>query len=125
MYLTYEEYAEMGGTVDAAIYPRFEMKARRLIDFETHNRLTGENPIRESVRYCMYELIQMLYADESAAGGSGREIASISNDGVSVAYADAQNGAGATGRYMNHIRTWLAGELSANGVALLYAGVDG
>lgn len=125
MYLTYEEYAEMGGIADAAIYPRLEMKARRLIDYGTHNRLTDENPVRESVRHCMYELIQMLYADESATGGSGREIASISNDGVSIAYTDAQNGGSATVRYMNYIRVWLAGELSASGVALLYAGVDG
>lgn len=124
MYLIYDDYIAMGGTINAALYSRFEMKARKLVDMLTHGRLEGEKPVRESVKCCMYELIQMMYADE-VSGSGGREIAGVSNDGVSISYAISQNGAGSpTARYMNYIRTWLSGETTKSGVYLLYAGVD-
>lgn len=124
MYLTHEEYTGMGGTMDAALYPRHEMKARMLIDMLTRGRLKDEDPARESVKYCMFELIQMMHADE-ASGSAGREIAGVSNDGISITYATAQSGAGsAMARYMNYIRTWLSGETTADGISILYAGVD-
>lgn len=124
MYLKYDEYTAMGGTMDAALFPRFEMKARMLIDMLTRRRLEGEDPVRESVKYCMYELIQMMHGDE-ASGCGGREITGVSNDGVSISYAAGQSSTGGgMQRYVNYIRTWLSGETTAEGVSVLYAGVD-
>lgn len=127
MYLTYDEYEEMGGTMDEDVFDRFEMKARRLIDRATRGRIISETPVRDCVKYCAYELVAAMYADESLAGiAAGRDIAAVSNDGVSVSFAtgNAENAAtAANARYFAAIRAWLDGETTASGVHLLYAGV--
>lgn len=122
MYLTYEEYTGMGGSMDAALFPRLELKARKRIDAMTFGRLMQEDPVRRCVQMCMYELIGAMQADETDAGFSGREVSAASNDGVSVTYA-AGSTSGA--RYAGIIRAWLTGETDANGVHLLYCGVVG
>lgn len=124
MYLTYIEYIEMGGCIESAHFPRFEAKARRAIDNATMNRLIGEDPVRDSVKHCMYDLINAIHTDESAMGASGREIASMSNDGVSVTYATGNGQGGASARHSAIVREWLLGETDACGVPLLYAGVS-
>lgn len=124
MYLTHEEYTAMGGSIDAALFPRFEAKARMYIDVLTHGRLCGETEARENVRFCMYDLITAMHADESASGAPGREIASMSNDGVSVAYASGNGTGTASARYTGIVRTWLLNEAAACGIPLMYAGVD-
>lgn len=127
MYLTYDEYKGMGGSMDAALFPRFELKARKRIDVITFGRLQGEKDVRECVKHCMFELVQAMHEDEVNVGFSGREISSMSNDGVSVTYASGnsqtgtQNGSGA--RYADIVRTWLMGETDAYGNNILYAGV--
>lgn len=127
MYLTYDEYEDMGGGMDAALFPRFEAKARKRIDAMTFGRVRRDNPVRECVKNCMFELIQAMHEDETNVGFSGREISSMSNDGVSVTYASGnsqtgmQNGSGA--RYAGIVRTWLTGETDACGNNILYAGV--
>lgn len=124
MYLTYNEYKGMGGTQKTAQFTLHELKAEKLIDRFTHGRIRDETPTREAVKNCVYELIMIMEADELATGFSGREIVSQSNDGVSVTYS-AEYGGSALARYGAAIRIWLTGEISTNGVALLYAGVDG
>ena len=127
MYLTYDEYKDMGGGMDAAIFPRFEAKARKRIDAMTFGRLQGENDVRECVKHCMFELIGAMHEDETSVGFSGREISSMSNDGVSVTYASGNSQTGAQSssgaRYAGIVRTWLAGETDACGNNILYAGV--
>lgn len=130
MYLTYNDYSDLGGTldVDEEIYARFELKARRLMDRATRGRLASESPVRDCVKYCMLELIDAMYADEAfTAAYAGRDIASMSNDGVSVSFAaGSQNSAAQDthARYLAKIRAWLDGETTSSGVSLLYAGVD-
>lgn len=127
MYLTHEEYTDMGGKMGEDAFARFEMKARRRIDAATFGRLQGESSVRDAVKYCMFELVQAMHEDETNVGFSGREISSMSNDGVSVTYATGngqtgtQNSTGA--RYAGIIRTWLTGETDACGNNILYAGV--
>ena len=95
MYLTYAEYQAMGGTLDEQSYNRYEYRAESVIDWYTFNRLHGETSISERVKKCMYMLIDLLIAQDKAMGGSGdgsssggaSQIASQSNDGVSVSYS--------------------------------------
>ena len=119
-YLKYDDYEEMGGTLEEEIYPRHELRARRLIDRITHGRLKEEKTVRECVKYCMFELIGALAADE-ACGAQGREISSMSNDGVSMSFAGVQT---QETRLIGIAKSWLSGETAENGVQLLYAGVD-
>ena len=106
---------------------QLEARAHRLVDTLTHGRLADEDPLRNNVRYCLVQLIDAMAADAALDGGSGREVASMSNDGVSVTFAAGASpaiGGSASLRNARIVRDWLDGELSAKGVMLLYAGVD-
>ena len=124
MYLEYDDYEEMGGTIDEDSFPRYEARARMEINRATFGRLTGREPaaMPESVKYCMYDLISAIHAGESTGGmAAGRAVSSMSNDGVSMSFSGNQTD---STRYMGIIRGWLAGETTACGLPLLYAGVD-
>ena len=121
MYLDYGDYAQMGGELEPDVYERIAAKAERLIDRATHARLKAESTVPDGVKYCIMELINAIQADESMGGMSaGREISSMSNDGVSVSFTAMA----ASARYMEIIRQWLDGETTEAGVHLLYAGCD-
>lgn len=122
-YITFDSYAAMGGGANDAAFTRLEMKARKLIDSATHGRIAEETPVRESVKMCAFELIEAIAAQEAETGPGGREIASMSNDGVSISYNTAETHS-AQARFSRIIREWLGGEYTAGGVNLLYCGVD-
>ena len=119
MYLDDDSYAQIGGELDPDVYERLAAKAERLIDRATHARLKAQANVPDGVKYCIMELINAIQADESM-GGAGREISSMSNDGVSVSFAAMA----ASARYMEIIRSWLDGETTEAGVHLMYAGCD-
>ena len=72
-----------------------------------------------------FALAEAIHADVRQ-GADGREIASVSNDGVSVAYVSGglSGAAEQIQRYTSVARAYLEYETDANGVFLLYAGVD-
>lgn len=133
MYLTYEEYLNMGGTLDEAAFDDYLIDAEMLIDWYTFNRLENETVIPEKVKKCVYKLISL--ADmKSKAFVLGREVngdgnasvASQSNDGVSISYntisasqaldlikSDAEN----------IIKQYLNGVVNSLGRRLLYRGI--
>lgn len=96
MYLTYEEYTEMGGTLEQATFSDCEMEAETVVDWYTFNRLKNETEFSEDVKKCMYMLIKYINLQSQLAGvgvigsnetyGGTAGIASQSNDGVSVSY---------------------------------------
>lgn len=124
MYLTYDVYTSMGGTLDSAAFTRLCSKATALIDRLTHNRIQGEETVRTNVQYCCFELINAFSADETLSGGSGREIASVNNDGVSVSYAGTSSSGGSSLRNARIVRDWLDNEVTSTGLRILYTGVD-
>lgn len=121
MYLTYDEYINMGGTISDASFSRFEHKARALIDLKTYGRVQHDNPVRDAVKYACFDLIQAMNSDECATGSAGLAVSSMSNDGISVTYAGAVS---AGSRYNAIIRDYLIAETNECGVPLMYAGVD-
>lgn len=119
MYLTFDEYAEMGGKLQETVYARFEYKARRAIDAATRGRIAEEVQARESVKHLMYELIA-LYA--TVGPEDGVLISSASADGFSENYVvrteqELQQEADKL------VNLYLSGETTESGVPLLYSGV--
>lgn len=121
MYLSYDDFVNMGGAIDEASFPRLEHRARAMIDRMTFGRVSAESPVRKSVQYACFELIREMSQAETSAGSIEKELAAVSNDGVSISYATAK-GAGA--RYRDIVRNWLGGETTACGIPLLYKGVS-
>lgn len=125
MYLTQVEYTAYGGTITSATtYDRLEYKARAVIDGVTFGRLQTETVIRESVKRCMFELINLEEAAEQCAREVATGIASANNDGVSVSYRAADEATASLERTLSATcKTYLANERDSKGVPLLYSGI--
>ena len=88
MFLTYEAYVDMGGTLDEAAFTVQERRARAYVNLMTHNRVRDETPVRESVKDSVFDLIGLLVQESENAGSAAMGVSSKSNDGVSVTYAN-------------------------------------
>ena len=96
MYLTYEEYQNMGGALDETTFNDLEYEARTYVDRVTFRRLQGEEVIPEAVKECMYHIIRLVALrlealtpqTDGVLGTStlSVSITSRSNDGVSESY---------------------------------------
>ena len=115
MYLTYSDYTALGGTLPDTAFLHAEKRAEALIDRMTQGRLRDENPVREIVKELVFELIRTGYRAE------GTDIRSVSNDGYTVSYGTQQE---LSRQSAGLVRDYLAEETAADGVPLLYAGVD-
>ena len=108
MYLSYEEYQNMGGTLDETAFNDFEFEAECIVNWYTFDRLKNETEYPVELQRCMYALIKMakLKSDSMNLGQQTTQttdsqgnvttvtvnaaIASQSNDGVSVSYNTVQ-----------------------------------
>lgn len=134
MYLTYDEYTTMGGTLEETAYAEFEFEARAIIDWYTFCRLQKEVEYPEAVKRCMYKLINlvrnrqqaMMVGSQSLDGSMQAGIASESNDGVSTSYntLSAKDAADSIQKELETtIRMYLQGVKNSLGHKLLYRGV--
>lgn len=99
-YLTYDEYQEMGGTLDETLFNNLLLDAQGYIDWYTFNRLWKEEwrteEVMERVKICVYQLIGLVAAKSNlitpqvqSTGGINvnAQVSQQSNDGVSTTYA--------------------------------------
>jgi len=88
-YLAYEEYIELGGTIDLVPFNLLEFEARKKIDLRTQNRLKNIdiNEIPEEVKICEFRMIEsMSNADDKIEKMKQNVIKSENIDGYSVSY---------------------------------------
>lgn len=135
MYLTYEEYQNMGGTLDETTFTDLEFEARCKVDWWTFNRLKNEETYPEEVQRCMYKLIKIIQqvqeasaldGEGSESGGSSAGIASMSNDGVSTSYnvlSASQAVELASKQLDDCIRQYLSDVKNSLGQKVLYRGL--
>ena len=134
MYLSYEEYQNMGGTLDETTFNDLEFEAECKVNYWTFNRLKKEEIYPEELQRCMYKLIGLIQQVQQASAPSGDAstgsvsagIASMSNDGVSESYnvmsaADAVEQASA--QIDGCIRQYLADVKNSLGQKVLYRGL--
>lgn len=128
-YLTYEEYKNLGGTIDLPSFNLLEFEARRKIDIRTQNRLKELETTPQEVKLCIYNIINAinnyLISQESIA--TNGNIASVSTDGYSESYVTSAQLKEIFSSKQNEIndiiRDYLL-EVIVNGQHILYAGVD-
>jgi hypothetical protein len=136
MYLSYEEYQNMGGTLNETAFTDFEIGAEFWINWCTFNRLKVNTDIPDEVKKCVYKLIGIAQIQQQALSlGQPIEgdtstitsaIASQSNDGVSISY----NTMSATTAYetaqeqvKQTVQMYLQGVVDDLGRKLLYRGL--
>lgn len=137
MYLTYEEYATWGGTLDVPEFELAELEARLLIDRITFGRLKDEEEedIPEAVKFTMFKLIKLLQEQQELAASptlsdgestATTGIASQSNDGVSISYniISASELYGLKKAEINQLaKSYLQGVTNSIGQELLFRGM--
>lgn len=122
MYLSYEEYVELGGNGDSSLFPRLSYRAESVINRYTNNRVKRMETVPEAVKRCMVELITTMYASDPAVTALSGALTGFSNDGYSENYAAPKKSAEAV--YFGTIADYLAAEKDDTGTPLLYRGVD-
>lgn len=134
MYLTYEEYQNMGGTLDAATFNDFEFEAEALINWYTFNRLKKDTTFPSEVKRLVKYLIDLAQqkanllraSGSSFVEGSNAAITSQSNDGVSISYnvlSASQLMESLKGQEDGAINKYLQGVMNEAGQKLLYRGI--
>ena len=138
-YLTYDEYSDMGGTLDETLFNTLLLDAQGYIDWYTFNRLWKEEwrteDVMERVKICVYQLIGLVAAKNNLltpqggnAGGINlnAQVSEQSNDGVSTTYAVLSGEllfAHAKKEIEESINRYLAGVMNSAGRKLLYRGL--
>ena len=138
-YLTYDEYTEMGGTLDETLFDTLRLDAQGYIDWYSFNRLWKEEwrteDIMERVKICMYQLIGLVAAKSNlitpqvqSTGGINvnAQVSSQANDGVSTTYAVLSADllyTKAKQEIEDSINRNLAGVMNSAGRKLLYRGL--
>lgn len=124
-YLTFDEYKQYGGTLDANAFLPLELKSRKRIDYLTDSRVQGMADVPEAVKLCAYALINMEGAVGAEAQATNPAVTSFSTDGYSESYGNALNADTARAQMNKMVGEYLFGERDDNGVPLLYRGVRG
>lgn len=118
VYATYDYYKDeySGETLTEQEFKKYARKASAEIDHVTFGRLSdkSDNEIPDAVRDATCDIAEKMHDFDTA---EGKEIASETNDGISVSYRDTGNPI----KHLGEIRTTLRTYLAATG--LMYRGV--
>lgn len=127
-YLTYEEYQELGGTLDQTPFNLLEFEARKKVDERTLKRLDGIDTeyIPYEVKICVFKLINRIFEYSKTIVEASNNVASENIDGYSVSYLTPDRIAeiieSKNDELDNLIMTSLFGVI-VNGEHLIYLGV--
>ena len=122
-YLTFDEYKELGGTLEEAPFNILELKAQKCIDKYTFGRLQDLEEQINEVKICVFELIKNLASYESYLEHD-KSISSENTDGYSISYnnSDESVSKGNLEEMKGIVRTYLAECRLDDGTPYLYLG---
>lgn len=125
-YLSYEEYMELGGTLDEVPFNELEYECRRIIDSRTQNRLKNADKIPQEVKMLENKMIQTLQGYYVSLEKAQSGVASENTDGYSVSYISSNQISqlieGKIDVLQDLVSTYLFGVI-LNNEHLLYCGV--
>ena len=120
-YLTYEEYTEVGGTLDLTAFNRNIDRACGFIDTQTQSRLHGVLEVSQRVKACVRDLLEYLANNVS----SGRAVTSKSQSAVGVSESESyatKTPDEINAEMLNIVCDYLATEKDDCGTPLMYRG---
>ena len=120
IYLTFEEYSEMGGVLDLTAFNRNIDRACGIIDNATHNRIECMTKVPSKVKHLCRDLLEYLVENnsikiitsKSQSAGGVSENESYATKTADDVYGDIQN----------IVYDYLGNEKDDNGTPLLYRG---
>lgn len=123
-YLTYDEYCELGGSLDEEDFNLLEYDVQKTIDEKTFNRLIKLETIPDELKICIF---RMLRIEESyqVYETKDKTIASENIDGYSVSYRQTDKSVIETknDELEREIKKYLSNVI-VDDVPILYRGVD-
>jgi hypothetical protein len=123
-YLTYEEYQELGGTLEETPFDILELEAQKNIDKYTFGRLKDLDEQINEVKICEYKLIELLntYNDYFSKSKLGY---AENTDGYNISYGGANENVlkAKINDIKGIIKTYLAECHLEDGTPYLYVGV--
>lgn len=128
MYLSYEEYKNLGGTLSETDFKMAEFKARKRIDYLTADRVKAmaeAGLVPEAVQLCIVSLVELESKVGAAAQVDNPVVTSFTTDGYTEHYGNALSAVEANAEMDKLVRQLLFGEVDLCGVPLLYRGVRG
>lgn len=124
LYLTYEEFTNMGGTLDETAFNRYCVKACAVIDAETKCRVEAMATVPDKIKYLCYELIGYLdKAAELASSNVAGRSQSAGSVSESESYFAAKTADEQNAEMVAVISDYLSGVKDDIGTPLLYKGV--
>ncbi len=119
-YLLYEEFKELGGEISEPLFSRLEIKARKDIDRLTFNRLIKIENKPVSLKYLMFELINL--DNKTSLSSDTRLVTSESNNSISKSYYIEEEKEYEEKRKML-IKSYLHDVKTADGNSIFYMGI--
>lgn len=120
-YLTYEEYIEIGGTLDLTAFKRNIDRACGFVDLHTKSRLRGVLEVSQRDKACVRDLVE--YLATNVSNGKAVTSKSQSAGGVSESESYATKTADdANAEMLNIVYEYLANEKDDCGTPLMYRG---
>lgn len=121
IYLTYEEYSNIGGICDLTAFNRNIDRACGIIDNATHNRIECMAEVPQRAKALCRDLVEYLARNDTT------EIAVTSRSQSAGGVSESESYATKTaddvyGDIQNMIYDYLANEKTDNGIPLLYRG---
>lgn len=123
-YLTYDEYCELGGSLEEEEFNLLEYDVRKRIDERTFNRLTRLDVLPYDVKVCVFKMLGIeqsyqVYNDKD------KSVTSENIDGYSVSYRQVDKSIieAKNDELEREIKKYLSNVIVDN-VPILYLGVD-
>jgi hypothetical protein len=85
-YLTYEEYQELGGTLEESPFNILEFQAQKIVDEYTFGRLKNLSEQIMDVKLCILHLMTILEGYQKMEASDKIGLASVNTDGYSESY---------------------------------------
>lgn len=120
-YLTYDEYVNIGGTLDLTAFARHIDRACGFIDANTQSRLRGVLELSPAVKACVRDCVEHLANNAT----SGQALASKSQSAGGVSESESYTAKTADDTNMEMlaiVRDYLSTETDDCGTPLLYRG---
>jgi hypothetical protein len=120
-YLTYEEYTEIGGTLDLTAFKRNIDRACGFIDLHTQSRLLSVLEVSQNVRACVRDLVEYLASNVSSEKSVTSKSQSAGGVSESVSYA-TKTLDDVNAEMLNIVYDYLTTEKDDCGTPLMYRG---